>query len=150
MTYTTDPAHGLPDPERHAELYADIPLKRALAWVVDAFLVLLLTLLALPFTAFTGIFFFPVLWVIVSFAYRVLTINGRSATLGMRLMSIELRNWRGERFAFGDAVLHTLLYTVFFSFFIPQVISAVLMLTSARAQGLHDLILGSAAINRGR
>ena len=125
-------------------------MKRAIAWVFDAFLVFLLTLLILPFTAFTGLFFYPLLWLVVSFAYRVLTITSRSATPGMRLMSVELRTWRGERFGFGEAVLHTFLYTVSFSFLVPQVISAVLMLTTARAQGLHDLALGTAAVNRSR
>lgn len=147
MTYS---APGLPDPDRYAEFYADVPVKRAMAWIVDAMLVFLLTILILPFTAFTGLFFYPLLWLVVSFAYRVITIASGSATLGMRLMSIELRTWRGERFGPGEATLHTLLYTVFFSSLVPQIISAVLMLTTARAQGLHDLILGSAAVNRGR
>ncbi|MFV0360814.1 RDD family protein [Tropicimonas sp.] len=141
---------GLPDPNLAPELYADVPAKRALAWVVDALLIFLLTLLILPFTAFTAVFFYPLLWVTVSFFYRVLTISGGSATWGMRLMAVELRNMRGERFGFGEAFLHTLLYSVFFSFLVPQIVSMVLILTTERHQGLHDLILGSAALNSRR
>lgn len=150
MTTLSDTYHGLPDPDRHGEYYADIPVKRAIAWFVDALIIFGFTLLVLPFTAFTGLFFFPVLWLFVSFIYRVITITSGSATFGMRLMSVELRTWRGERFGFGEAILHTGLYTLCFSFLLPQIISMVMMLTTARAQGLHDLALGTAAVNRSR
>ncbi|SFC57772.1 RDD family protein [Tropicimonas isoalkanivorans] len=150
MTYMTEPSWGLPDPERDADLYADVPLKRAIAWVVDSILIFLMTLLVLPFTAFVGLLFYGALWLSISFLYRTLTIAGGSATLGMRLMSIQLRNARGERFGLADAVVHTSIYMVCFSFFIPQVISAVLMLSSSRGQGLSDLALGSTALNRCR
>ncbi|WP_116133929.1 RDD family protein [Tropicimonas sp. IMCC34043] len=145
-----DPLWGLPDPDLHADLYADVPVKRAIAWVFDALLVFLLTLLALPFTAFLGLFFYPLLWIGISFLYRVFTIAGGSATWGMRLMSIQLRTGRGERFGPADAIMHTLLYTLCVSFLVPQLISAVLMMTSARSQGLHDMVLGTTAINRSR
>ncbi len=148
--HMSDPHWGLPDPVTQADLYADIPVKRGVAWIVDAIIVFLLTLLILPFTAFTGLFFYPALWLFVSFVYRVMTITNGSGTLGMRLMSVELRTWRGERFGFGDAMLHTLLYTACVSFLVPQLVSIVMMLTTARAQGLHDLALGTAAINRSR
>ncbi|RYH10217.1 RDD family protein [Tropicimonas sp. IMCC6043] len=141
---------GLPDPDRYGEFYADIPVKRAMAWVVDALITFGLTLLILPFTAFLGLFFYPALWLVVSFTYRVLTIAAGSATLGMRLMSVELRTWKGEKFGLGEAFLHTLLYSVCLSFLIPQLVSMGLMLTTARAQGLHDLALGTAAVNRSR
>ncbi len=150
MSMNNDVYPGLPDPDYHGEFYADIPTKRAVAWVVDAIITFLLTLLLLPLTAFTALIFFPVFWLVVSFLYRVVTITRGSATLGMRLMSIELRTWRGERFTLGDAILHTGLFTLCFSFLIPQMISAALMLSTARAQGLHDLALGTAAVNRSR
>lgn len=140
--------NALPDPDYHAEFYADVPVKRLLAFVVDMILILLLTLLVLPFTAFTGLFFFPFLMMVVGFVYRVLSIAAGSATPGMRLMAIELRNVRGERLDLGMAFVHTLLFSVFFSSVIPQIVSMALCLTGPRAQGLHDLLLGTAAINR--
>ncbi|WP_212524664.1 RDD family protein [Actibacterium sp. MT2.3-13A] len=140
--------NALPDPDYHAEFYADVPLKRLIAWLVDTLLIVLLTVLVLPFTAFTGLFYFPFLAMMVGFVYRVLSVAGASATPGMRLMAIELRNARGERLDLPQAALHTLLFTVFFSMMLPQVASLALMLTGPRAQGLHDLMLGTAAINR--
>ena len=139
---------ALPDPDRHPEFYADIPLKRLIAWLVDVTLVAVLCLLALPFTAFTGIFFFPALMLVVGLIYRSLTIAGASATWGMRLMAIELRDRRGERLDGGQAVAHTLGYTVSIAMPLLQVISVVLMLTGARRQGLSDLVLGTVMLNR--
>lgn len=138
----------LPDPERQPEFYADVPVKRLLAWIVDILLVAVLCLLALPFTAFTGIFFFPFLMLVVGLIYRTLTIAGGSATWGMRLMSIELRDRRGERLDFGQALMHTLGYSVSLAFPLLQAISIVLMLTGERRQGLTDLVLGTVMLNR--
>lgn len=142
------PFSGLPDPHYNGEFYADVPVKRLIAWVVDGLITFLITVAVLPFTAFTGLFFFPFLFMMIGFAYRVVTIAGGSATWGMRLVSIDLRDSRGERFDLGLAFVHTLLYSVFFSTFILQIGSVVLMLTGDRAQGLHDHVLGTAAINR--
>ncbi len=145
MSYTPS---GLPDPTYSADFYADVPSKRLIAWVIDTVIIVLLTVLILPFTAFTGILFFPFLAMVVGFAYRIATLARGSATWGMRLVAIELRSGQGERFDLPLAFMHTLLFSVFFSFIIPQVASIVLVLTGARAQALHDLFLGTAAINR--
>jgi uncharacterized RDD family membrane protein YckC len=141
---------GLPDPDTHAEFYADVPTKRLLAWVVDSILILLLTLLAIPFTAFVGLFFFAFLWLAVSLVYRIATLGRSSATPGMRLMAIEMRTGRGERFDPLTATLHTVIYLAMLTTVVPQAVSILLMLTGSRAQGLHDLLLGTAAINRAR
>ncbi len=140
--------NSLPDPTYQAEFYADVAIKRALAWVVDAIVIAVMTLLILPLTAFTGLFFLPLLVLTVSFVYRTFTLAGRSATWGMRLFAIEFRTHRGQRFDLPTAALHTLGYTVTISTLLPQIVSAALMLTGARGQGLTDLVLGSVAINR--
>jgi hypothetical protein len=51
--------HELPSPETEAAFYSGVAVKRGLAWVFDAVLIGILCTLALPFTAFTGIFYFP-------------------------------------------------------------------------------------------
>ena len=88
---------ALPDPQIQPDVYKDVPLKRLLAWGVDSVLILLLCIVILPFTAFTGVFFFPLLFLAVSFGYRVVTLANGSATLGMRLCAIELRRADGAR-----------------------------------------------------
>ena len=138
----------LPDPEMQAEFYADVPMKRLLAWLADTVLIAVISLLIVPFTAFTGLFFFPLLMLAVGFIYRVITITNRSATWGMRLMAIELRASNGERFGLGLATLHTLGLSVSFAMPLLQLISIVLMLTTARKQGLTDHLLGTVMLNR--
>lgn len=144
----TEYSWHLPDPVTQPEFYSDVPAKRLLAWVVDTVLIVLTCLLIVPFTAFTGLFFFPFLLLVVGFAYRVVTIARGSATWGMRLVSLEFRKLDGQRFDLSMALLHTLGLTISFGFPILQVISIVLMLTTERGQGLSDHVLGTVALNR--
>lgn len=139
---------GLPDPERQPGFYDAVNMKRVVAFVIDLVITTVLAALVLPFTAFTGIFFFPFLVAVISFAYRIVTISNGSATIGMRIMGIEFRTSRGEHFDFGMALLHTGLFYVWGTILLAQIASIVLMLTSARKQGLSDFILGTAVINR--
>ena len=144
----TEYSWHLPDPVTQPEFYSDVPAKRLLAWVVDTVLIVLICLLIVPFTAFTGLFFFPFLLLVVGFAYRVVTIARGSATWGMRLVSLEFRKLDGQRFDLSMALLHTLGLTISFGFPILQVISIVLMLTTERGQGLSDHVLCTVALNR--
>ena len=139
---------SIPDPYHQPEFYADVPVKRLLAWVVDSLLIAALVALIIPFTAFVGLFFLPVLFLILGFLYRWITIAGGSATWGMRLMAIELRDGYGRRFDSATALLHTLGYTISLAFPLLQIISIGLMLTGSRKQGLTDHMLGTVAINR--
>jgi len=138
----------LPDPEYQAEFYADVPVKRALAWGVDAILIALITAVILPFTLFLGLLFLPVLYMFLSFLYRTVSLARRSATPGMRLMAIEFRDRTGAKFDLGTAFLHTLGYTLTIGTVLPQLLSIGLMLTTARGQGLTDMVLGTVAINK--
>jgi len=139
---------ALPDPETQPEFYADVPTKRLVAFVADTVVIVLLSLLVVPFTAFSGLFFFPFLMVVIGFAYRVVTIARGSATWGMRLVAIELRAADGRRFDLGLAFAHTLGLTISFALPLLQVASIVLMLTRPRGEGLSDLVLGTVALNR--
>ncbi len=140
--------HVLPDPDFQAEFYADVAMKRGIAWVIDTALIALLTLVIVPFTAFTALFFLPLLFLTVSFVYRVVALSRRSATPGMRIMAIEFRDRTGRQFDLGTAFLHTLGYTLTIGALLPQLLSIGLMLTTVRGQGLTDLVLGSVALNR--
>lgn len=146
--YASHTRWGLPDPERKPEFYADVATKRFMAWIVDTILITLLCLLIIPFTAFTALFFLPLLYLVVGFVYRTVSLASRSATPGMRLMAVELRAGDGSRLDLPMAALHTLGYTVSVSMVLPQIVSIVLMLTSPRGQGLSDMVLGTAALNR--
>tara|TARA_R110002167_G_C12706454_1_gene654746 strand:- start:23324 stop:23770 length:447 start_codon:yes stop_codon:yes gene_type:complete len=139
---------GLPDPVTKPDFYDGILFKRAAAWVIDVVLIVLLGLLVLPFTAFTGVFFFPVLILVVGFVYRWFTLSGNSATWGIRMMGMELRDRDGLRLQSGTALAHTFGYTVSVAMAPLQLISILMMICSARKQGLTDHLLGTAALNR--
>ena len=136
-----------PDPDRHAAFYEGVLSKRFLAWLLDMALILMMTAMIVPFTAFTALFFLPGLFLVVGFLYRWMTLSGRSATWGMRLMNIEFLDRNGQRFDAATAFLHTLGYSLSMAFVIPQILSVALMLISARGQGLTDHVLGTVAIN---
>ncbi len=144
----TRTAWHIPDPASQPEFYADVPTKRLLAWLVDTVIVIAICLIIIPFTAFTGIFFFPLLMLVVGFAYRVVTIARGSATWGMRLLAIEFRTLQGQRFDLPLAFVHTLGYSLSCALMPLQIVSIVLMLTTARGQGLTDHVLGTVAVNR--
>ena len=137
-----------PDPDTQPQFYAGIPAKRLLAWFVDSLIIVLICVVILPFTFFTGLFFFAFLLLFVGFFYRVITLASGSATLGMRLMSMEIRDHDDRPLSTGTAILHTLGYSVSVGFPLLQVVSIVLMCTSARKQGLTDMVLGTVPMNR--
>jgi uncharacterized RDD family membrane protein YckC len=138
---------SLPDPVREPDFYRGVAVKRALAWVVDGGVTWVLCLLALPLTAFTGLFWWATLWATVGFLYRWATIAQGSATWGMRLMAITIRERDGRRLSPVTALLHTAGYTASLAVFPLQVVSVALMAGLGRGQGLTDLALGTAVLN---
>lgn len=144
----TQPLSHLPDPERQSAFYEGVTVKRGIAWVIDFVITMVLVVPMLIFTVGLGIFFFPVLFFLVGFAYRVLTIAGGSATWGMRMMAIEFRNALGERLDLTQAFLHTLGYSISLSVPVIQVASVICMFVTERGQGLTDMALGTVALNR--
>lgn len=139
-----------PDPDTQPQFYTGVPTKRLVAWILDTILIVLIGVIILPFTAFTGLFFFPFLMLVVGFFYRIATLASGSATWGMRLMSVEIRQGDDRPLDGATAFLHTLGYSLSFAMPVLQLISIVLMLTSARRQGLTDMVLGTVALNKRR
>ncbi|MFN3614594.1 MAG: RDD family protein [Rubrimonas sp.] len=143
---------GLPDPVRDARFYDGVPGRRLFAFVVDTAAIVALTLLAtLVFGVLSlgvGLLLFAPIGVAVTFAYRAAAIAQWSATPGMALVGIELRRADGARFGPLEAVIHTALFMLAFFMAAPQILSIVMMAMGRPGRGLHDLVLGSTAINR--
>ncbi|WP_377506256.1 RDD family protein [Octadecabacter sp. R77987] len=148
MTAAMAPTTALPDPQRYPEFYASVNRKRLVAWIADVTLVVILALIATPFTAFTAVFYFPFLMFVIGFLYRWSTLASGSATWGMRLMAIELREDDGLRLSGQTAMLHTLGYYVSMAMAPLQLVSIILMAVNPRKQGLSDAVLGTAMLNR--
>lgn len=137
----------LPDPTYDAGFYDGVLPKRLFAWIIDAGLIFCAMLILSLITA--GIFF--LLWVPVHFAlaffYRWSMLKAKSATLGMRLMNIELRGPNGARLSSGEAALHTGSYLISATVFVIQLISIAMMIGRPFNRGLPDELVGSVMIN---
>lgn len=147
MSRRTDAYAALPDPQTQPAFYEGVALKRLLAWIVDSLLVGVISAVIASLPLFLLWFVFPLVFAIVSVIYRIGTIASYSATPGMALFNLQLRTHTGARLSGSDAALHTLSFLVASAFFLPQMVSAVLMLTTPRHQGLHDMLCGVVAIN---
>ncbi|MBY4891705.1 RDD family protein [Rhodobacteraceae bacterium N5(2021)] len=138
----------LPDPIYDAAYYEGVLPKRLFAWVIDAGLVFSAMLILSVLTV--GIAF--MLWIPVHFAlaffYRWSTLKAKSATLGMRLMNIELRGPGGAPLTSAEAALHTGSFLVSATFFFIQLVSIGMMIGRPYNRGLPDEIVGSVMINR--
>lgn len=138
----------LPSAQTHPEFYAGVAPKRLFAWVIDMVIIMIIGAILTPFTAFSAVFFFPLFVAIVGFMYRVITLSNGSATWGMRVMSIELRQADGSKLEFISAVLHTTGLYVSFALPIVQLISMLMMASQPTGKGVTDLILGTVMINK--
>lgn len=150
MTY----ADPLPDPRTQAAFYESVPIKRLFAWLIDVAITVALTaLLTLMATIFGLVLILPFLlipliWVGTGFVYRWMTISSGSATWGMRMMAIELRDPDGMRLDGTTAFLHTAGTYLCFAVSPAQLVSAIAMLVTERGQGLTDMVLGTVMLNR--
>ncbi|NSX55295.1 RDD family protein [Parasulfitobacter algicola] len=147
MTYNA-PYSGLPDPGYQSEFYDDIPTKRFIAWIIDVVIVVLISIGISILTLGLGFFLFFGIMFIVGFLYRFITLNGKSATLGMRLVAIEMVRSEGTPFDTSTALLHTVGYYISMWFFLLQIVSIVLIIVTARKQSATDHVLGTAALNQ--
>ena len=139
---------GLPDPVTEAAFYEDVPSKRLMAWLIDIILISLITAGLTVLSLFTALFILPFVYAATSFLYRWISLSKSSATPGMRVMSLEMRKADGSVFDGPTALIHTAGYFASVAVFPLQLISVVLMVMSERKQGLTDMVLGTAALNR--
>lgn len=137
----------LPDPEIQPEFYRDVPLKRALAWVVDLIVTLALALIGLVFTLFIGAFFFPVLFAVVSIAYRTVMLAKYGATFGMMLTALKWRHLNGRAPDATAALAYSGMHAALWTFFPLQIASIAMILISPYRQGLHDYMLNTTMLH---
>ena len=146
---------GVPDPHRDPQFYDGVPARRLVAFGIDFIVILFLlvavlvagAILTLGRLGLAG----PLAMLVFSatgFVYRWIMLAQRSATLGMILTGIEVRDGQGDRMTPMTAFIHTAgFYATFF--FLPLLfIGWFLMFTSPYRRVMHDLILGSVVINR--
>ena len=144
------------DPWLQPELFRGVLTKRSFAFLIDLVILSIPIILAVLFVTLFGIVTLGLGWflfwlispfsVIWALLYYGMTLGGpNGATVGMRMMDIEMRTWSGERPYFILGAVHAVLYWVSVSFLSPLVL--LVGLFNGRRRLLHDVVLGTVFIN---
>ncbi len=147
--------HALPDPDRDAQFYEGVQQRRVFAFLIDLVVILLIDVAIWIVLGLVGIVTFGLGWLLIvpavlasGFLYRWYMLANHSGTIGMMLTGIEIRRADGQRLDPATALAHTALFTVSLISVILMLISFAVALVTPRGQMLHDLLLGTVAINR--
>jgi uncharacterized RDD family membrane protein YckC len=141
------------DPIKQPQLFEGVIRKRLVAFIVDAIIILVLTVLAYVVVAVLGIITLGLAWLLfgltfpaVGLGYNALTIGGpNSATIGQRNMGLEVRTWYGGKVTPLVAVFHALLFWFSLVIFCPILLWPLI---DPQKRCLHDILAGVVLINR--
>jgi uncharacterized RDD family membrane protein YckC len=154
-----DPLEHAFDPDRNPELFDGVLSRRIVAFLIDAFLIIgpivLLALFIFVFGLVTlglGWLLFWLLspiFVIWAIVYTGSTLGSpQSATVGMRMMDLEMRIWNGGRMYFLLGAVHVIFFWVLTTTLTPLVLLVGLL--NGRRRLLHDFLTGTVLINNER
>jgi uncharacterized RDD family membrane protein YckC len=149
------PPHAF-DPWTQPELFRGVLTRRVFAFLIDLVVLSIPVILAYVFIAVFGLItlglgwlLFWLVWpasVIWAIIYYGASLGGpHSATLGMRVMDLELRTWYGAPGYFILGAMHAVLFWISVSMLTPLVL--LIGLFNGRRRLLHDIILGTIVIN---
>jgi uncharacterized RDD family membrane protein YckC len=144
------------DPAANPELFVDVPARRVVAFFIDLVILAIPVALAAMFIFAAGIvtlglgFFLylllPPLTVLWGLAYYGFTLGGpHSATIGMRVMDLEMRTWYGAPAYFVLGAVHAVVFWVSVSALTPFIL--LVCFFNERRRLLHDIVLGAVIIN---
>jgi len=144
------------DPWTQPELFRGVLTRRVFAFLIDVVVLSIPVILAVMFIAVFGVVTLGLGWalfwlvspasVIWAVVYYGASLGGpHSATLGMRVMDLELRTWYGAPSYFVLGAMHAVLFWLSISFLTPLVL--LVGLFNGRRRLLHDIILGTVVIN---
>jgi uncharacterized RDD family membrane protein YckC len=155
----TDSATGFAnayDPALQPEFFEGVLSRRIVAFCIDVVILAVPVLFAVLFIALFGVVTLGLGWllfwllppatVVWAIAYYGLCFGGpHSATVGMRMMDIEMRTWYGERAYFLLGAVHAVVYWISVSALTPLILLVALF--NERRRLLHDMLLGTVVIN---
>ena len=144
------------DPATNPELFEGVLARRVVAFAVDFIIIAIPMVLAAMFIFAFGIvtlglgfalyWLLPAASVIWAIAYFGLTLGGpRSASIGMRVMDLEMRTWYGAPAYFVLGAVHAVVYWITVSVLTPFIL--LVGLFNGRRRLLHDVVLGTVVIN---
>jgi uncharacterized RDD family membrane protein YckC len=149
------PPHAF-DPDLEPELFRGVLTRRAFAFLIDLVVLSIPVVLGYAFIAVFGLITLGLGWllfwlawpasVVWAIVYYGASLGGpHSATLGMRVMDLELRTFYGAPGYFVLGAMHAVLFWVSVSFLTPFVV--LVGLFNGRRRLLHDIVLGTVVIN---
>jgi uncharacterized RDD family membrane protein YckC len=144
------------DPAISPELFEGVLARRMIAFCIDVIVISIPIVLAALFIVVFGIltlgfgfFLFFLLSpgaVIWALAYYAVTFGSpKSATIGMRLMDLEMRTWYGAPAYALLGAIHAIAFWISVSALTPLVLLVGLFNTRRRL--LHDMLVGTVVIN---
>lgn len=144
------------DPYQQPELFRGVLTRRMIAFLIDLLVLAVPVILAVIFIAVFGLVTLGLGWalfwlvspasVIWAIVYYGATIGGpNSATIGMRIMDLELRTWYGAPGYFVLGAVHAVCFWISVSVLSPFVL--LVGLFNGRRRLLHDFVLGTVVIN---
>ena len=144
------------DPATQPEFFDGVLARRVVAFIVDFIIIAVPVVLAAMFIFAFGIitlglgfalyWLLPAATVIWALFYFGITLGGpNSATIGMRLMDLEMRTWYGAPAYFVLGAVHAIAFWFTVSFFTPFVLLVAFFNEPRRL--LHDILLGTVVIN---
>jgi uncharacterized RDD family membrane protein YckC len=144
------------DPVTQPELFEGILARRVVAFVIDVIIIAIPLVLAAMFIFAFGIVTFGLGWalywlmppatVIWAIVYFGLTLGSpASATIGMRVMDLEMRTWYGAPAYFVLGAVHAIAFWFSVSALTPFIL--LVCFFNERRRLLHDIVLGTVVIN---
>jgi uncharacterized RDD family membrane protein YckC len=144
------------DPIANPELFDGVLARRCVAFLIDVVIITLPVLLAIIFIFILGLLtlglgwaLYWLLWpaaVVWAILYYGFTLGGAaSATLGMRIMDLEMRTWYGGPAYFALGAAHAIVYWITVSFLTPFIL--LIAFFNERRRLLHDMLVGTVVIN---
>ena len=149
------PPHAF-DPDMDPELFRGVLTRRIFAFLIDLVVLSVPVIFGYLFIAVFGLITLGLGWalfwlawpatVVWAVVYYGACIGGpHSATMGMRVMDLELRTWYGAPGYFVLGAMHAVLFWISISVLSPLVL--LVGLFNGRRRLLHDIVLGTVVIN---
>jgi uncharacterized RDD family membrane protein YckC len=144
------------DPWMQPELFRGVLTRRFFAFLIDLVVLSIPVILGVIFIVVFGVVTLGLGWALFWLVYPASLIwavvyygaslgGPHSATIGMRVMDLEMRTWYGAPSYFVLGAAHAVLFWLSVSFFTPLIL--LVGLFNGRRRLLHDMLLGTVVIN---
>jgi uncharacterized RDD family membrane protein YckC len=144
------------DPYLQPDLFRGVLTRRAIAFLIDLVVLSIPVVLAVLFIAVFGLITLGLGWalywlvspasVIWALVYYGASLGGpHSATIGMRVMDLEMRTWYGAPSYFLLGAMHAVLFWILVSVLSPFVL--LIGFFNGRRRLLHDMVLGTVVVS---